>query len=49
MKILLLGLDSSGKSAIYKKLLANDFSNKYVLTCPTREINSSNIEYKNML
>jgi len=48
MKILLLGLDSCGKTTIYKKLMKDDSYYDYITTYPTEEINSNNINYKTM-
>jgi GTPase SAR1 family protein len=49
MKVLLLGLDSCGKTTIYKKLIKNDSYYDYITTNPTQEINSNNIEYKTLI
>jgi len=47
MKILLLGLDSSGKSTIYRNLSGDIYEGHGIQS--TREINSINLKHKNMI
>merc|ERR1712098_357804 len=47
MKVLLLGLDSSGKYTIYKHLSGDIYEGHGIMS--TREINSVNLRHKNMI
>lgn len=47
MKVLLLGLDSSGKSTIYRNLTGDIYEGHGIQS--TREINSVNLKHENMI